>query len=191
MKDIEPDPKLNKIVAGLIGIVALYFLFLAYDTYTLVESSLDPDPRFERMDWIFTWSIVGGLAGIGSLLILFALLLWRSPPINSARLRFRSGGFRLETKQLFRGRKAFDLDWADIKTVVLHNGGLFGGRHIKVAQGSSEKIARFAPAWTDCSSQEVIERLQASAEASGHTFEKVAGGWFSLGQDHWKVTQKI
>jgi hypothetical protein len=180
MKDIEPNLKLNKIAAGLIGILALYFLYLAYDTHTLVEST----------EWGFEWGMVAVLVGIGGILVLYALLLLRVSPINAARLRFRSGGFRLETKQVFRGSKVVELDWADVTTVTLHNGGLYGGRSIEMVHGPAGEVAMFAPAWTNCSSQVVIDRLQASAEASGYVFEKETGGWRSLARERWTVTKK-
>lgn len=176
MKDIEPNLKLNKILAGLIGILALYFLYLAYDTHTFVESN--------------EWGFVAVLAGIGGILVLCALLLLRSSPINAARLRFRSGGFRLETQQVFRGSRFVDLDWADITTVTLRNRGLYSGRSIHVTHGRAGEVALFSPAWTECSSNDVIDRLQASAEASSYTFDKVVGKSFGYSQESWAVTKK-
>lgn len=187
MKDIEPNPRLNKILAGLIGILALYFFYLAYDTHTLVESD----------EWGFEWGVVAVLAGIGGILVVLALRLLRRSPINAARLRFRSGGFRLETKQVFGSSKVFDLDWADITTVTLRNGGLYGGRTIRVAHGRAGEVAMFSPAWTECSSNDIIDRLQTSAEASSFTFDKVVGGSFGCilktvvyRQESWAVTKK-
>jgi len=176
MKDIEPNPHLNKIAAGLIGIMALSSLLIAYDNYTLMGSS--------------EWPLAAVFVGMGSILLLHALRLLRSSPMNAARLRFRSDGFRLETKQVFRGSKVVELDWADVTTVTLHDASLYGGRSIKVVHGPAGDVAMFAPAWTNCSSEVVIDRLQASAEASGYMFEKETGGWRSLTRKRWTVTQK-
>ncbi len=175
MKDIEPNLKLNKSFASLIGILALFFFYLAYDTQTLVESD--------------EWSFVAVLAGIGCVLVLCALLLWRRSPINAARLRFRPGGFLLETKQVFRGSRVVDLDWSDITTVTLRNGGLYSGRSIHLAHGRAGEVAMFSPAWTECSSNDIIDRLQASAEASSYTFDKVVGRSFGFIQESWTVTK--
>lgn len=180
MQDIEANPKLNKILAGGIGVLALYFFFLAYDTHTLVEST----------EWGFEWGLVSVLAGIGGLLALLAFRLWRRAPINAARLHFRSGGFRLEIKKVFRGSEVFDLDWADITAVTLRNGGRYGGRSIHVAHGRAGEVAMFSPAWTECSSNEIIDRLQTSAEASNFTLERRVGGFFSLGKESWVVTKE-
>ena len=180
MKDIEPNPKLNKIAAGLVGIFALYFFYLAYDTSTLVESN----------EWGFEWGVVAVLAGIGGLLMSYAIVLLRSSPINSARLRFRSGGFRLETKKVFRGSKVIDLDWADITTVTSRKGGRYRSQWIRVAHGRAGEVAMFSPAWTNCDSKVIIERLQASAKASDYMLEKEAGGWFAHRQERWTVIQK-
>jgi hypothetical protein len=187
MKDIEPNLKLNKIAAGLIGILALYFLYLAYDTQTRVEST----------EWGFEWCIVAVIAGIGGILALYALLLLRASPINVARLRFRSDGFRLETKRVFRGSKVFDLDWADITRVTSRDEGLYGGRSIHVAHGRAGDVAMLSTAWTECSSDDIIDRLQSSAEASGYRFYKVGGTslrftfrTFFHFEESWTVTKK-
>ena len=175
MKDIEPNPNLNKVAAGLIGMLALFFFYLAHDTYQLIRSD----------EWIF----VAVLAGIGGILLLWALRLWRIPPVNTARLRFRSGGFRLEIKQVFRRNKDIDLDWADIRAITLENGGLYGGRCIRISHGHDKDVASFSPSWTRCSSREVIDRLMASAGTSGYQMEKVTGGWRSFVQDQWRLTK--
>jgi len=176
MKDIEPNPKLNKVAAGLIAVLALYFFFLAYDTAKTVSE--------------ITWGVVAVLGGLGCILSSWALLLCRRPPINAARLRFRSNGVRLEIEKLFRASKAVDLDWADILKVTLRKGGRYGGRSIQLAYGRNNENIWFSPAWTACSSDEIIARLQASAEAAGFTFEKETGGVFALGQDCWAVVKK-
>jgi hypothetical protein len=176
MKDIGPNPRLNMVASALIGILAMFFFYLAYETYILIESD--------------EWAFVAVLAGIGSILLLCALLFWRSPPVNAARLSFRSGGFQLETKQVFRRRKVFELDWADISTVSLHNGGLYGGRSIHLSHGRAGKVASFSPAWTNCSSKDVIDRLMTSAKASGYMLEKEAVGWRAVFLERWTLIQK-
>lgn len=159
----------------------MYFFFLAYDTLRRVESTALG----------FEWGIVALFSGIGSLLLLFALMLLRIPPINAARLRFRSGGFRLETKQVFRRGRIVDLDWAEVCKVSLHIGGLYGGSSIRMSHGRAGEVAFFSPAWTTCSSKEVIDRLMTSAEAAGFKLEKEAVGWKTFSQERWTVIQKV
>lgn len=96
----------------------------------------------------------------------------------------------MEAKQVFRHRQDVDLNWADVTAVTAHNGGFYGGRMIKIEQGPGGKIAKFGPAWTVCSSKEIVDRLQASAEASGYTFKNEAGSLFASNKERWLVTQK-
>lgn len=186
MKDVEPNPNFNKFFAGLIGCLALFFFYLAYDTHTAYIHTF-----VARNDHVFLAVMVAVLAGIGGILLVYALLLLRSAPVNAARLRFRSGGFRLETKQVFRGHKVADLDWADITTVTVRNGGLYGGRSIQVAHGRAGEVGFFLPTWTRCSAKDITDRLEASAEASGYTLKKEAGEWFAHNQERWKVIKNI
>lgn len=186
MKDIEPNQNLNKVAAALIGVLASFFFYLAYNTHTTYVHTV-----VDSRDRAFHAGMLATLVAIGGILLLFALLLLRKPPINAARVRFRSGGFRLEIKRGFRGHKVSVLNWAEITTVTTRNGGLYsGGRSIHVAHGNAGEVAIFAQAWTDCSSVEIIKRLQASAKASGYTLEKEVVGWFAQSRERWTVIQK-
>lgn len=183
MQDIEPNSKLNKIAAAMMGVLAFFFFYMSYDMFVSYGAPTHQDT--------VEWGLLAVPAGIGSILLVFAILIFQRPPINAARVRFRSGGFRLEAKQIFRPRQDVDLNWADVTAVTAHNGGLYGGRMLKLEKAPGNEIAKFAPAWTACSSKVIIDRLQASAKASGYTFEKAARSWFASTKERWLVTPKI
>ncbi|MEO0693732.1 MAG: hypothetical protein AAFY90_12765 [Pseudomonadota bacterium] len=182
MQDIDPNLRLNKIAAAMMGVLAFLFFYVSYDMFVSYGAPTDQDS--------LEWGLLAVPAGIGGILLLFAIVILQRPPINAARVRFRSGGFRLDAKQIFRPRQDIDLNWADVTAVTMHNGGLYGGRMIKVEQAPGNEIAKFAPAWTACSSNVIIDRLQASAEASGYTFKKEARSWFASTKERCLVTPK-
>lgn len=176
MKDIEPNPKLNKVFAGLLALLAAFPLFLGFNSMTF----LPPE------EW--TWSAVP--IGIGVLILVPAALAWRRPPMNAARIVFHDGGFRLETRQVFRGEKTFDLSWSEVSEVSHTNGGLYGGRWIRVFHGPGKDNAMFAPAWTNSDAKEIIGQLEASAGAAGYVFERETGFWKGLVRERWIVRKR-
>ena len=162
-------------MAGMIAIVALFFFYLAYDMSMFIKED--------------EWFLVEVVAGIGLFPLAWAVLIWVRPPMNTARLKFRTGGFRLETIQLFKSREGLDLDWADVRAVTKQNGGLYGGRTIQIEHGLDGAVAQFALIWTSCSADEIINRLQASAKEAEFTFEKQTGGLSHLVKDRWVLSK--
>lgn len=173
MKEIEPNPKLNKILAGLICLMAVLPLYLGFHSMTF----LPPEEWF--------WSAVP--IAIGALILLAAAYVWRRPPMNAARVTFHDGGFRLEVKQVFRGEKAFDLAWSDINEITATNGGLYGGRWMRIYYGAGRDNALFSPVWTTLDTLGIVERLEVSARNSGFFLEKQTGFWKRMVRDRWIV----
>lgn len=173
MTNIEPNPKLNKILAGLICVFAVFPLYLGFYSMTFLPLE----------EW--TWSAVP--IAIGALILAAAVYAWRKPPINAARITFCEGGFRLEIRQVFRGERVFDLNWADISKITTANGGLYGGRWMRIFHGKGKENALFSPSWTNSDTVRIIERLDASAGAAGYTLDKEPGFWKSLVNERWLV----
>lgn len=173
MKDIEPNPKLNKVAAGLLVLLAGPPLYFGFNSLTF----LPPD------QW--TWSVVP--LAVGGVILACAAYLWGKPPMNAARITFRDGGFCLETRQVFRGEKAFDLDWSDITEITKTDGGLYGGRSMRVFYGADGQQALFSPSWTASDSIRIMERFKASAQAAGYALDKETGFWKGLVRDRWVV----
>lgn len=173
MKDIGPNPNLNKAAAILIGFLAVFPLYFGFDTLT-----------FLPMD---EWGLSAVLIAIGGLILGGAAVLWRRRPMNAASLRFRDGGFTLETRQVFRGEKRFDLDWAEITEIKKINGGLYVGRSFHVMFAGGEECAMFAPAWTEVDSLVILERWKASAEEAGFILDETSGFWQKLTKERWTV----
>ncbi len=175
-KDIRPTTTLNRKFAFAIAVIAALPLYLGVNSMTFLP----------RDEW--TWSAVP--LSIGLVLLMLAARAWFSPPMNTARITFRDRGFRMETKQIFRGERSFELDWAEIKSVAKYDGGLYGARSIRVWYGPGEDFALFAASWTDASGFEIIERFAASAEAAGYLLEKDVGFWKGLVRERWLVRER-
>ncbi|MGR3513949.1 MAG: hypothetical protein ACU0GG_14420 [Paracoccaceae bacterium] len=173
MKDIGPNPHLNKLAAILVGFFAVFPLYFGFDTLTFL-------PRDE-------WGLSAVLIAIGGLILGSAAVLWRRRPMNAASIRFRDGGFVLETRQVFRGEKNYDLDWSDITEIIKISGGLYVGRSFQLVFAEGARRALFAPAWTDTDSLVILKRLKESAHQAGFKLEKLSGFWRSLTKERWKV----
>ncbi|MEM7720420.1 MAG: hypothetical protein AAF222_14570 [Pseudomonadota bacterium] len=173
MKDIGPNRHLNKVLAGGLAVLAALPLYIGFNSMTFLPVD----------EWLFSAAPLA----IGAVILALAIWVWRRPPINTAQLRFREGGFQLDTKQVFRGERHHDLGWVDIKEILHFNGGLYGGRSIRIITQSGSGPAWFASAWTDTAGLEIIARLTASAEAAGCTLEKEVGFWRGAVRDRWVV----
>ncbi|MEM6387293.1 MAG: hypothetical protein AAF718_13775 [Pseudomonadota bacterium] len=176
MKDIEPNPKLNKVLAGLISTLSIFPLYMGLHSLTFLRA----DDRLWALPPI----------GLGVIILMFARRIWRRPSRNQARILFRDGGFRLETRQVFRPDKDFDFAWTDIREITGHDVGLYGGRLFRIWYGNGKENAYFAPAWTNAESTEIVSRLSASADAAGFLLEKTGGFWSNLVRERWIVKPK-
>ncbi len=107
--------------------------------------------------------------------------------MNAARITFCEGGFRLETKQVFRGERAFDLMWSDITQITATNGSLYGGRWMRIHYGAGSDNAAFSPSWTNSDTFRIVDSFDASARAAGVLLEKEAGFWKGMVRDRWIV----
>lgn len=173
MKDIGPNRHLNKILGACIGLIAALPFYFGVHSLTFLRPE---DRGFSIVALVIAFAILAVAIWVGS-----------RPPINAARLRFHAGGFRLETRQVLRGERSYNLNWAEITEILHTNAGLYGGRSIRIVTREGARPAWFAAAWTDTGGLEIISRLSASAEADGFSLEKEAGFWRGMVQDRWTV----
>jgi len=172
LTDIGPNTKLNVWMACLVALIAALPLYMGLEALTFLR----PDDRG------FAYVCLA----IAALILVWASWIWRRPPMNAAEINFREGGFRLKTRQVFRGTKEFELRWDDIEHITEFNGGLYGGRSFIIRSGTKGKAA-FGMAWVDVASNIVLERFVESAGASGFVLEKTAPSLASMFQTRWNV----
>lgn len=173
-KDIGPNLKLNRTFAGLMLALGLCFVYIAYDITTYTQPS--------------EWGFPAVPAAIALAAFGLAIRNWNRAPRNTARVQFRDGGFLLETRQVLRRDKSFDLDWSDIREINKHDHGLYGGRFFRIWYGTGRQSAMFHSMWTDTETLETLERFRASAEASGYGLEKQKAFFKNLKAERWVVT---
>lgn len=174
--DVGPNERLSKVFALLMIALGLCFFVFAYDVTGYVRSE--------------HWRFPVVPAAIGVVFFAIAWRSWGRPPKNTALISFRSGGFRLETRQVFRGEKTFELDWANIREVARIDNGLYGGRVLCITYGEKGETAMFHAMWTDTDTNEIVKRFQTSANAAGFQLKKKKTGFFrSLARDRWAVSR--
>lgn len=171
-QDVGPNLKLNAWIAILIAMTSALPLYFGLNSLTF----LPPGQRS------FSYTSLG----IAAAIIVFALWVWRRPPINTAMVTFREGGFRLATRRPFLGRRQFDLGWAEIENISHYNGGAYGGRSF-IIRSRTQGNASFGAAWVDVSSAVVLERFTLSATAAGFELEKTPLSLASVLRTRWKV----
>lgn len=171
MNDVGPNKKLNYAVAGFIGLIAALPLYFGIDSLTF----LSPEQRgFSYINLGLAALILGSSIWI----------LWR-PPIASARICFRSGGFKIEVAKPFRAKRGYVLTWSDIDGITKWD---FGGlnKSFVIYTRTDGKIA-FNEVWVDTPSPILMERLQESAKESGFNLEKQPFSLPSVVKVRWVV----
>ena len=176
MTDIGPNRHLNKWLGGGFFVIAALPLYLGLQPLTFLPSD----------QW--GWAIIP--VAIAAVLIALGVYFWRTRPINAASIAFHDTGVRLDVRQIFRGEREYDVDWADVTEVTKFDGGMYGGRLITLLGDGRRPIASFSAAWTECSGATVLARLEASAEQAGFTFEKQPMSLASIVRTRWLLVPK-
>ncbi len=171
MHDIGPNKKLNHLLAGFFGLIAVLPLYFGIDSLTF----LPPGQR--------GFSYIN--LGLAALILGSSIWVLRRPPIAGAKLVFGHGGFEIEVRKPFRGKSGHDLKWSGIECITKWDAG--GLNKSFVIQTRTQGKIAFSAAWVDTLPPVLIERLQDSAKEAGFSLEKQPFSLASVVKTRWVV----